>query len=199
MEGSIGEKFDSAWPGVGGGTVVSILKAMFLNRMVYTPFTRSMVVPFSLTPSAAYAAGNSVGGTIPLDTALNTDGLPPLLSTKVRFNRINIGLITTGAVGSGVTAMNGYGAFVFPSAPPCNPVNGVTPVPTKDDSALRPVCATMTGLASSGTQNILVVGTVPAGSIVTDPTGKLYLMLLSSGVNTITNPDVCAGWAELLY
>lgn len=155
------------------------------NRVV-TPFTRTLRATFSFTPAASYSAGNNIGGLFTLSTGMN--------STPVRFNRINISL-----VGATITALNGYAALVFPSAPAATITDGATPTFTAADGVLNPLAVNLTGLSTNGETTLIVIGGSPAGTITTDGSGNLKLVLLSSASNTITTPGVCWGWAEILY
>lgn len=157
-----------------------------VTNRVATPFTKQVSGTFTFTPAAAYAsAGLNIQGVI--DIA----GLPP--STLGHFNRLTVWL-----VGSNITAFNGYAAYIFPSTPAATITDGSPITFTTADGALRPKTVNLTAAASTGSTTMFTIGGAPLGSVTTDSSGHLKLVLVSSGNNTITLPGVANGELEFL-
>lgn len=161
------------------------------NRVV-PPFTRSLEVAGTFTPSATYLLNQVVGPTGGAVGAYLTiaTGLPTGTRVQVVTMRLNL-------VAAIISAAATLYTYFFNAAPSATVTEGAAVTWTAADSAKFRLVA---NLASTGNSSYMTaMQGVPAGDMTVDASGNIYFVMQAAGTITLTTPGVSTWYASIRY
>jgi hypothetical protein len=163
------------------------------SGVLKAPFSRLLQLTSTFTPLASYATGNNFGGLFTFDASA---------TIGAAAQEVRVAYLVMTLMAAAFVAANGMTSYWFNANPTSTTVTDGSNVTlnTADKSKVQyavGVSASTPGQLGTTTQTFVVTNQVIP--MMTDAAGKLYMILICSGAQTITIPAVSEMLVSLLY